>query len=48
MNAQVPYANSEELGHGSAQVNEVDWLRDIVAESGGNAFVLNIGHDVCR
>lgn len=36
----------KELGHGSAEINEVDWFRDVVAESSRDALVVDIRHDV--
>lgn len=36
----------EELGHGSAEVDEVDRFRDVVAKSRRDTLVLNIRHDI--
>lgn len=38
--------NLEELRHGSAEVDKVDRLGNIITEAGGDALLLNVGHDV--
>jgi hypothetical protein len=36
----------EELGHGSTEIDKVDWFRDVVAKSRRDTLVLDIRHDV--
>lgn len=44
---KVTAGELEKLGHGRTQVDEVDRLRNIVAETCLDTLVMNIRHDVC-
>lgn len=41
-NKSLCMRDSEELGHGSTEIDKIDRLRDVVAESGRDALILHI------